>query len=50
MFLADLIHLRLITTVSLKISETSYQFEFSELVSQLVFLADLTVLRIITTV
>ena len=48
-FLADLIVLRLITTVSAKMSENSYLREFSAQVSEIVFLADLTFLRPITT-
>ena len=49
-FLADLIVLRLFTTVWAKLSQKSYQGEFCAQVSQIVFLADLTFLRLIGTV
>ena len=48
--LADLIFLRLITTVLAKMSQNSYLREFCAQVSHMVFLADLTVLRLIRTV
>ena len=50
MFLADLTVLRLITTVSAKISKTSYLPELSAQVSQVLFLANSTVLTLNTTV
>ena len=42
-FLAVLIVLQLISTVSVKISQNSYLHEFCAQVSQIVFFADLTV-------
>ena len=47
-FLAYLIVLRLLTTVSPKKSENSYLRHFSAQVSQIVFFAYLTVLQLIT--
>ena len=49
-FLADLIVLRLNTTVWAKMSQNSYLNELCAKLSQIVFLAELTVLRLITTV